>query len=83
MAYWKNKDKKTKQLIRPSTKKKPMVRVKKHRNLTDKEAKREKTGKRVKNYVNTTDAAKRASHHRKPRGSSTKLPSIGKMLKGK
>lgn len=72
MAYWKNKNKKTKVLVRK--KKAPMPRVKKHRNLTDKEAKREKTGKRVKNYVNTTDGAKRASHHRK-------LPSIGKLLK--
>lgn len=79
MAYWKNKSKKVKVLIRPTTKKSPMPRVKKHRNLTDKEAKREHKGKRVKNYVNTTDGAKRASHHRKARG--TKLPSISKMLK--
>jgi len=69
MAYWKSKSKTTKALIRPSTKKAPTTRKKGVRNLTDKEAKREKTGKRVKNYVNTTDGAKRVSHHRKPRNS--------------
>ena len=79
MAYWKNKSKKVKVLVRPSTKKSPMPRVKKHRNLTDKEAKRENKGKRVKNYVNTTAGAKRASHHRKAKG--TTPPSINKMLK--
>lgn len=77
MAYWKNKNKTTKVLKR-KTVKRPLVRKKGVRNLTDAEAKRQKTGKRVKNYVNTTDGAKRKSHRRKPRSSGLGL---GDLLK--
>ena len=67
MAYWvqeKPKSKKVKQLRR-KTVKRPLIRKVGVRNLTDKEAKREGRAPRKKNYVNTTDGAKRKSHTRK------------------
>lgn len=66
MAYWvreKPKSKKVKDLKR-KTVKTPLKRKVGVRNLTDKEAKREGRAPRKKNYVNTTDGAKRKSHRR-------------------
>lgn len=63
LASWKRVSA-TKKVL-PRTKKAPLVRKVGYRNLTDKEAKREGRTGRKKNYVNTTDGAKRASHKRK------------------